>query len=320
MSILIIPAQYNYINRIAVVARTILMNRNQKIIFFGPDENDTWNRVKIFENKINELCEKNNCTIEFWEGNFQNIERYQSNRIKVINWSTSLATMCLQYKFKEQHNLKHTKLLVSLNRSALPHKCNFIDLLSQYNLISNNIVSWHGRDYKGYKFEYFNNKKIILDEFTNPYTYPPQYHLGFFDVICESFADTPDISEKTFKAIAAKKPFISVGYKGFYKQLEKLGFQLYTEIFNYSFDNFETFHLRAEAVIQQIKNYENSNLEELRCKIESKIEHNYNQFLEIAHSVPEEFIEIAKNYNIHNYNVIFNYFNSMDRHNKINLL
>jgi len=215
------------------------------------------------------------------------------------------------YDFKEQHSLQPKTFLVSLNRSALKHKCVFIDTLSKYNLIAGNIISWHKKDYKDYKFKYFDNKKIEIDNIDTPtscLSYSTEYYKGFIDVICESYDDFPDISEKTFKAIAAKKIFLSVGHKGMYKKLQNLGFELYTELFDYSFDEKTNFHERTELAIKQIKKYENMNYNNMTKKVYSKIEKNYINFLRIAHSVPNEFIEFINKYDIEYYSKLFEYF------------
>lgn len=287
--------------------------QDTKIIFWGPDEVDTWQNVKKFKTYIEKICLERNLAVEFWEGNFRKQIPVNSKKIKVLNWSTFCATYTLQFDYKSQHKLKPTKLLTSLNRSALPHKCAFIDIMAKYNLIKNNVVSWHRHDYnQKYNFKYFDNEKIIIDNINHPaalYSYPPDYHLGHIDLICESHPATPDISEKTFKAIAAKKIFLSVGYKGFYKQMQRLGFKLYTEIFDYDFDCYESFSARAENAVKQVSKIKNLN--NLYPMVQHKIDFNYNIFLKISHNVPEEFKVFIKKHKVEHYNDLFDYFNNL---------
>lgn len=317
---LLLPPEYNFMMSFSTVLKNILAVKNTKIIIFAPDEVGTWQNIKQYQERIEELCAKKNNILEIWEGNYLQ-DDVVSKYIKVINWQTMCATLVLGlYDFKKQHQLKHNTFIVSLNRSAMQHKCQFIDLLSKYNLIEGNIVSWHKQDYKQYKFNYFDNQIIRIDDIDTPtscLSYSSEYHNGFLDLVCESYDDFPDISEKTFKAIAAKKLFVSVGYAGLNKQLEMLGFELYTEIFDYSFDEEKEFYKRAESIISQVKEYENSDYTKLYDLVQHKIEHNYQQFLKIANKVPEEFIEFIQKYDVEYYTKLFDYFkkNNRQRHN-----
>lgn len=317
---LVLPPDYNFSMNLSVMLKNILAVKNTKIIFFAPDEVDTWQSIKQYQDRIEELCAKTNNFIEVWEGNYLNYT-LDSNYIKVINWQTMCATLVLGlYDFENQHTLAYNTFLVSLNRSAIRHKCEFIDLLAKYDLIKGNIVSWHKQNFKHYNFKYFNNEILHIDNINTPtscLSYSKEYNKGFLDLVCESYDDFPDISEKTFKAIAAKKLFVSVGYKGFYKQLETLGFELYTEVFDYSFDNEKDFSKRAESVVKQVKKYENSDYETLYQSVCHKIEHNYNNFLKVAYNVPNEFIDFIHKYDVEYYTKLFDHFKKNNRQDSI---
>jgi hypothetical protein len=79
------------------------------------------------------------------------------------------------------------------------------------------------------------------------------------------------------------KPFLVVGCTGWYKIFEQLGFKLYDELFDYSFDEIESFRYRHEAIMAQIKdilNMDRSVLDKKILDIQDKISYNKRQLLE----------------------------------------
>jgi hypothetical protein len=319
MNVIYYQVDYNCILSMQFVADALIKNSGKNVIFWAPDEVDTWQRVKQHKNKINDLCKKTNTTAEFWEGNHTQEESFVYDRIKVVNWPNFCIALTLG-KYEISKELKKTEtfdhLFVSLNRSALPHKCFFIDTLCEHDLIKNNLVTWHKLTFIGFDFKHFDNKQIILDDISSGVeiiNYPPYYHRAFMDLVCESFSEIPDISEKTYKAIAAKKPFLSLGYKGLYKKLQDLGFVLYDEIFDYEFDEFYSYEDRVRFAVQQIKNLQGQDLKELKKSIQPKLEHNYKNLINLGKQVPVEAKLFGENNVVPHYVDVFDYI-KRDRH------
>lgn len=323
MNVIYYQVDYNCILTIEFITDALLKNQGKNLVFWAPDEIDTWQRVKQYKDKINRLCLSTNSTVEFWEGNLSGEDSFVDDRIKVINWKYLCILYTLgKYKILEQNKKTDTfeYLFVSLNRSALPHKCYFIDTLCEYDLIERNLVSWHKLTFIDFEFNYFNNQPIIIDDISSGLeivNYPPYYHRAFMDLICESFDDKPDISEKTYKAIAAKKPFLSLGYKGLYKKLQDMGFVLYDEIFDYRFDEYEQFEDRAKFVIKQVKSLEGKDYKQLKQQIQSKLEHNYKTLVELGNDVPEEVKVFCENNVVPHYVDVFDYIKKNRHHHNI---
>ena len=319
MSIIYYQFDYDCILTMQFVADALIKNSGKNVIFWAPDEVDTWQRVKQHKNKINDLCKKTNTTAEFWEGNHTQEESFVYDRIKVVNWSNFCISLTLgKYKIAEQNKKEETfdHLFVSLNRSALPHKCFFIDTLCEHDLIKNNLVSWHKFNFTNFNFKYFDNKSIMLDDISSGVeiiNYPPYYNRAFMDLVCESFPEIPDISEKTYKAIAAKKPFLSLGYKGLYKKLQDFGFVLYDEIFDYKFDEYYSYQDRVRFAVQQVKNLQDQDLKKLKQSIQPKLEHNYKNLINLGMQVPEEAKLFCKNNDVPHYSDVLDYI-KRDRH------
>ena len=60
-------------------------------------------------------------------------------------------------------------------------------------------------------------------------------------------------SEKSFKSLFYRKPFISIAGPYWYETFKKFGFELYDELFDYSFDIDENKNSRLKEILLQIK-------------------------------------------------------------------
>jgi hypothetical protein len=105
------------------------------------------------------------------------------------------------------------------------------------------------------------------------------------DIVIEAYFryDSVLLTEKTMKEIFFKRPFILLGSKNQNYFFKKMGFELYDEIFDYSFDSLETVKDRFENFCIQIDNYINMNPKKFQLKLESiseKINFNFNFLVE----------------------------------------
>ena len=107
---------------------------------------------------------------------------------------------------------------------------------------------------------------------------PLEYIQSCIDLVTESYVDESiALTEKTFKPISLRKPFILLSARNSHLFLKELGFQLYEELFDYSFDN-KSFDVRFNSIIKQIKSILSMPTYALHVKIESikeKIQYNY---------------------------------------------
>lgn len=193
---------------------------------------------------------------------------------------------------------KLEKCFTSLNHRPRPQRCKFIDEMAKHGLIEDNFVTWHSEELKGYTFKYFDGKQRVLDKVeTNvrnePLPFetflPPKtaFSNSLWSIVCEMMYNDDDnyvraITEKTYLPIAHKRPFISLGCKGIYKDLKKLGFVLYDEIIDYSFDDIENFDERLEQFMLQVKNINELNHKETYELLLPKINENYKNMLKLT--------------------------------------
>jgi hypothetical protein len=96
-------------------------------------------------------------------------------------------------------------------------------------------------------------------------------------------------TEKTFRSIFYKRPFLLFGSKHQLKVLQELGFKTFDNIlFNESYDSIDDWEERLLAILTEVTRVCNTySLNELHNLVYSEsvkavLEHNYNHFLQIA--------------------------------------
>lgn len=101
------------------------------------------------------------------------------------------------------------------------------------------------------------------------------------------------LTEKTYKAILFKKPFILVSLQHTLKSLRQSGFKTFSPWIDESYDDIEDFDLRIEAVLAEIKRLSalpNEEMAKILQEINEIIEHNYKVLYDLAYTpFPEEY-------------------------------
>jgi len=207
------------------------------------------------------------------------------------------------YISNESFKPKH---FICMNAFSKPHRFEMVNFLYRYNLQNKGHISWlnrHGdairrwsRYYSEIEDNVFDCKTLELD-FTGPelgissqqLQVPPQYREACFDIVNESSANDDDIfiTEKTWKAILQKTPFIIFGSKNSHKHLEKyFGIKPYTELFDYKFDELnldERFHSIKHDNLVRLINMDIHKLNEIvnSDKMQDLLEYNKEQLLKL---------------------------------------
>lgn len=187
---------------------------------------------------------------------------------------------------------------VCFNNRGHLHRCYAIDYIAKYKLFDKGIVTWHNflKENSSFKFNYFDNTvKKIDDEFDkklDSFLLPRQYHESLFDFVTECSNETIMISEKTLTPLILKKPFVTLSALHFNKYLQKLGFVLYDEIIDYSFDDIEDLDERVHQFVKNMKKVSHiTDFDKVYNLLKPKIEFNYRNFLKIANDrrfIPDE--------------------------------
>jgi hypothetical protein len=272
---------------------------NCKVIYFSSLE-PTIEFSLEFLNSIVNILENHNILLEIWIGNWDEYYNTYINtvhpQISCVNWNRLVPY--LSYNIYKNYPIKtqdFTKLFLNLNNKKRYHRCILIDSLAKHNLLEVGHVSWLSTQDSDtasyYNFEYFDDTKIILDTELVLSNYPSidcnlyeSSFINLFGEYTESEREIIDISEKTWLSILYEKVFLAVAAKNYYKTLSDLGFLLYDELFDYSFDSSDTIEERIDGVVENLIKVKDLNYSEEYSNLIDKIKYNKKHFLKLLQS------------------------------------
>jgi len=166
------------------------------------------------------------------------------------------------------------------------HRCIFIDEMYGMGLDKYINFTWNllTENDIGYPYQFKNWKeKIVIDEDdtygktdhkTNWDLPSDKYFSSVFEIVLETHIDSVFISEKTWKPIIYGKPFVVFGRQYFHKRLQELGFRLYTNFIDYTFDEEPDPNLRARMLLEQLNRWKDHDYERLTRTMRPVAEHN----------------------------------------------
>jgi hypothetical protein len=190
--------------------------------------------------------------------------------------------MHTKYQLKKENqypvDCEIKNLFVSFNNQPWSHRCLMIDLFEKENILNKGKVTWHYPDV-AYDWKYWHPTHLFLNdnyvETRNTYKQiPNEYFESLINIVAESTADCPFLTEKTWTAIFLEKPFLIVGAKGIHRYLQSLGIEMYDEIFDYEFDNYDTIEERIQGIIKNLKKLENLDFASLKEQTKEKARKN----------------------------------------------
>jgi len=235
-------------------------------------------------------------------------------------WNTAWFNLSeLQFKSVMRHSEYEPSAqfkypFICLNNRAHFHRCATIEELAKTGLIDKGIVTWHDflNENPNYPFVFFDRtkKRILNDGFDvkrDSFLLPDEFHDAFFHLVTEATTTVNFITEKTVTPILLKKPFAVVSLPGFHQRLVELGFKLYDEIIDYSFDQEPDLNTRISMLVEQLHKLCDTNTTLLYNRLKDKILYNYNRALEIIRDgtlIPQIVKDVV---NEHKNNPEFNY-------------
>jgi hypothetical protein len=230
-----------------------------------------------------------------WDSDVDTKSQIQNNTLilRNTNWLWYRESLCYQtfdyHKYQPKRNYQHA-FLMPINKS-IEHKDLVIERLS--SVLSSGLYSYadrgrllpndFDREQQGYWLYYFN---------------PEWYDTTCFSVVVESYMrsnawfNSPDgvsykteISEKSFKPIAYRHPFITFGSVDTLKYLQREGFATFDNLWNESYDSIPNDDQRHQAVartvIDVVNEYNQRNLK-FDSLTEEKLAHNHARFFDTA--------------------------------------
>jgi len=308
--------KYYYIHE-GLFAESIIndiINNNYKDVVMVADTEWEWRLPDIFY----EIIHNSNIKVQFVFGSFCNdlylkrskqynlpIENYHFWSTLWFNWGEELFRNVIDYTGIAKNQILYP--FICLNGKAHSHRASMIDNMTKLNLLDKGVVTWNKQhtEYNVYPFKYYDNSiRSINDNFKqhdHSFIICNEYSRSLLDIVGEATIEVPFITEKTTKPLLLKRPFVNLGCVNFSQYLKNLGFELYTEIIDYSFDTIEDMEQRSSALIQQLIPITlETDLNGLYDKLYPKILHNYNRTLEIINDknfIPEIIIEMCRHTN-----------------------
>lgn len=162
----------------------------------------------------------------------------------------------LYYNKFQNCNNKFDKLYITMNKAPKFHRALVMDLLYKNDLFKDGYLIY--RELSRYEFKYWKQEVLLLDQkdeknLFNQEIVPYQYTNALFQIVTESHENFFFLTEKTAIPLFFEKPFIVAGSKDYHKNLKTLGFKLYEELFDYSFDEIEDLQDRYTSLIESLK-------------------------------------------------------------------
>lgn len=279
--------------RFAGIYKEIGERTPDRVDWFAPEEwAHNWKREARWKNfQVQAHSRELNMLFGTQRGCKEQTERCPDGA-NIIHWPTfwiSATVDQTQYaEFPRQGKI--TKAFMSLNGQPHIHRCMIMDELVRRKMHKHAVMTWHypnvDWDWKAWKPELLEIEPNWNRDSADSFKYSTFMHSAlsssFMNLIAESQADIPFLTEKTFQQIIYKRPFLTMAGAGIYKDMDKLGFKRYDEIFDYSFDEVEDSMERGLMIIDQVESIIGKNYEAMNRKIMPKLEYNYQRARALA--------------------------------------
>lgn len=256
-----------------------------KFIGFHQIKKTKENNYEILRNAsdLEFFCPDDQCLDEdiakFLETNNIDYSCIENKDWKTFFLFVSVNNFLLQkpYYKKIEKDIKTFTLLVNAPR---PDRCAIIDKFAENDLLKDNYYSWLQPEKAKFNFKFFDNKKKVLDiesyrAVNYMHNYPIKYYKNSnWSIVLECYHDDSYLTEKTFLPILFKRPFIVFGAPNTNKLLKDLGFDIFEDLIDYSFDKGDL-NNRTSLFVKEVGKLTNT------YHPKDKLEHNFKVALNI---------------------------------------
>lgn len=271
----------------------------EKVILFCQNEWEWHMHDPVYWPMLQEHCKKIGKPIHVITGSHHHLYPVQIENTEVSWWDTFWIGKTLgslyhsnqgqKLSIDPYEDIEYKYHYISMNNRPHSHRCLLIDLLAKNNLLEHGAVSMHGIPVL-YTYRYFDGRPLIIEsefvEDKNQYRIVDQYYESFAQLISESSGNTILLSEKTAIPLLLGKPFLVASQMHYHKFLKSLGFELYEELFDYSFDDEPNEEKRYEMLLENFKKLvqiDKQDLPILRMKIANKVAFNKKHARDLAY-------------------------------------
>lgn len=276
------------------------------LIFFAAGEWEYWcsGGDRVWSNVV-ETIERRGKKIDVITGAHKVLYGEPVNpNIHVHHWDTHFINATINHWKPILNDNNYLYHYVYMNNQSHAWRCHLIDLVAKHDLLKYGAVSWHNHR-RNYDWKYFKPRELKLtdsfdkNKFTTDsiFTMPAEYTQSFAQLVSESNTSCIFMTEKTIIPLLSGKPFLVATAPGYHSFLQGLGFELYTEIFDYAFDNEQDQEKRFEMVLDNFTKLCSLSLTELPeyyKKIEDKIKFNQRHVLTLANNQPKIIQDLPK--------------------------
>jgi hypothetical protein len=244
------------------------------------------------------------------------VDRYNyniNNRfLFLINKPVGLHRIGLVYKLHQAGLLKHSDYSFAIHNRFTENECK--KTMTAFKTKKFKMHRFYKKVKNSLDLE-FNTEELQKINHTH-YTGIP-YNVELFkncnfQLISETHFDMSIwITEKTWIAIANKRPFIIAAHPGVLKKLKSMGFKTfenYLAVSNY--DRIKDNMLRLEAIVENV-NYWVNNINKYEQQIIDDTEHNFRQFLKLYKDNQKIIDNFASRYNL---SMPLNFLNGYDNY------
>ena len=194
------------------------------------------------------------------------------------------------YKNKNSFQIDHTAKkydFLYLNKQPREHRKLLFQKIQEANLLENSLWSFIGLD----------NPKRLTKEYEPPWIadglitlannndqdqdiYERPYNHTQVNIITESNVNNNEtfITEKVWKAIIMKQPFIVYGNNGTLTTLKEYGFSTFDNVFDESYDKEIDLDKKIDKIIALCKTIKNNNFKDVYKNTETIRENNFDNF------------------------------------------
>lgn len=119
-----------------------------------------------------------------------------------------------------------------------------------------------------------------------------EYPNIFVDIVCETriTGNVFFVTEKTWRCILSRRPFIIVGSQNFLKNLKKLGFKTFNDFWDEGYDEYPPTQriLEIEVLLNELANKSMDELHQMLHNMQPILEHNYKTFKNLNYQTIKE--------------------------------
>ena len=179
-------------------------------------------------------------------------------------------------------------LLPDLIKWSFPLTVNDLDELDQYLNISDSkeflkLCVDHAEEINDFDF-------VATPDSRSHFCFEEVYTTTSYSIVSETYTPyqtTVRITEKPFRAIINKHPFITVGFVGTNRLLQEYGFKTYDEYLPYQYDDIQDQALRFTTIVDNIEAFPSCLLAH-KTAILADIEHNFNHMQSIVSNTQKQ--------------------------------